>query len=344
MVLKIMKKLAGEITQFQNELKRREPKQAGQKISREAFTLLLSGISTCRKAPGILGHMGYESLYHCINEDAAGQTRKHLADLYGIHDRESLENAFVREFSDGNRYEYFMTFWSGAPVFDPQELHPEARDIFLEGMEQAKPFYPLVKEKGFYAWDINEKIGLCRKAAACGILTEEEFWEVTDPWVRQAQVFYHSWEEYAVSCLCGAVYFMRCPDMKELEDFLHLNMKLMRQLLSEDGAWGKNCWYTPKEKEWAELFEPEVLCLATKKVLEENRIGYMYKEMPAEDFLDSGWRFLAGDEPEEYIADPENISIVPFSDLCNIDPTVLAYFNAECGREFEKREDGWTEI
>lgn len=344
MVQKTMKKMAGEIAQFQSELKRQAPKQTGQKISRKEFTLLLSGISTCRKAPGILGHMGYESLYHCINEDAAEQTRKHLADLYNIYDRKSLENALVKEFSDGNRYEYFMTFWSGAPVFDPEELQPEAREVFLEGMDLARPFYPLVKEKGFYAWDINEKIGLCRKAAACGILTDQEFWEITDPWVRQAQAFYHSWQEYAVSCLCGAVYFMRSPDTKELEGFLHLNMKLMRQLLFDDGAWNKNSWYVPEEREWAELFDPNTLCLATKKVLEEERIGYMYKETPAEDFPDCGWRFLTGDEPEEYIADPENISIMAFSDLCNIDPTILAYFNAEYGREFERSEDGWTEV
>ena len=39
-----------------------EPQQPGA-ADRKEFALLLSGIATCRKAPGIPVHMGYESLY-----------------------------------------------------------------------------------------------------------------------------------------------------------------------------------------------------------------------------------------------------------------------------------------
>ena len=47
-------------------------------VSREEFTLLLSGISTCRRIPGIPVHMGYESLYHCESEEDARQVKEHL--------------------------------------------------------------------------------------------------------------------------------------------------------------------------------------------------------------------------------------------------------------------------
>lgn len=338
-----VKKTVNEIKKFQAELNAQPENQTAQAVSRQEFTLLLSGISACRKIAGIPGHMGYEKMYYCVNEDAAKQTREALGHLYGVHDLRSLKAALVREFSDGERYGYFTTFWVEAPLFDLEGLKPEHRTWFLECMDIAEQFYPILKEKGFHAWTINEKIGLCRKAAACGIITEEEFWELTDPWVRQAQVFYHSWPEYAISCLCGAVYFMRRQE-EELMDFLQLNIKLVRELLSKGGAWLERSWYVPKEREWADLFDPNQLCLTTRKVLEEETVGYMYREAPVEDFPDCGWRFFTGEESEEYIANPANITIRSFSDICNLDPTILAYFNADYGREFEHTENGWAEV
>ncbi len=86
-------------------------------VSREEFTLLLSGISTCRKLPGVAEHMGYEKLYHCGTEEAAALAREHLEEMYGIHDRKTLEEAMLREFSECEQYEQFRTFWIGAPMF-----------------------------------------------------------------------------------------------------------------------------------------------------------------------------------------------------------------------------------
>lgn len=338
-----MREIVKKISFFQEELRKLPEHGEKQPIKREEFTLLLSGISTCRKIPGITEHMGYQHLYHCEPEDAK-RAREHLQKLYGIHDRKSLEEALVKHFSDSERYKYYMTFWAGAPLFDLDRLGEKIKELFVQQMEMARLFYPILKEKGFCAWDINEKIGLCRKAAACGILSEEEFWEMTDLWVRQAQVFYHSFEEYAISCLCGAVFFMRREE-KELGKFLDLNIRLVRQLFEENGAWRTHAWYTPKEREWAELFDDRVeqVCLVTKKVLEEERIGYVYREKPEEDFPDCGWRILTGEESEAYIADPDHIVTCSFSHICNIDPTLFAYFNAGYGKTYEKTEEGWKE-
>ena len=312
-------------------------------VSREEFTLLLSGISTCRKLPGVAEHMGYEKLYHCGTEEAAALAREHLEEMYGIHDRKTLEEAMLREFSECEQYEQFRTFWIGAPMFRVEEIRPENRDWFLESKDMAEQFYPLVQERGFYAWDINEKIGLCRKAAACGVISDEEFWVLTDPSVRMAQVFYHSWKEYALSCLCGAVYFMR-RQKESLADFLKLNMGLIRQLFAEGMAWQRSMWYQPETREWASLFDTSQECLITKKALEEERIGYMYRQEPEEDFSDCGWRFLVGDETEEYVNSPENIVMCSYSDVCNIAPSVRAYFYAEYGTQYVKMREGWAEV
>ena len=286
--------------------------------------------------------MGYEKQYRCKEEREAVLARGYLKKQYHIEDRESLEKVLMEKFSDGERYGYFMTFWVGAPMFNPDSLEPEHRAWFLKCMEMAEPFYPLLREKGFYAWNINEKIGLCRKTLACGLISEGEFWEIVNPWVCQAQVFYHSWLEYAVSCLCGSVYFMRQqPD--QLYDFLQLNKELVRQLLEKGGVWWENAWYQPGEREWAELIPSKAQCLVTKRVLDEGRIGFMYREEPAEEFHDCGWRFFAGDEPEEYITQQDHVMICTYNEIANIDPTVLAYFYADYGREFEKGEEGWQD-
>lgn len=339
-----IKSIVKKIAFFQEELRKLPRKKEMQKTDRQEFTLLLSGISACRKIPGITDHMGYQRLYHCEREEDARQAREHLKKLYGICDRTSLEAALLKTFSDSERYWYYTTFWVGAPLFDLDKLGKELKELFLRQMEMARYFYPMLQEKGFYAWDINEKVGLCRKAAACGLIMEEEFWEITDPWVRQAQVFYHSWQEYAISCLCGAVFFMR-KEEKELEKFLDLNIRLVRQLFAQDGAWMSHDWYRPKEREWAELLAGNVEqeCLVTKRVLEEGRIGYIYREQPADDFPDCGWRILTGDEPKDYVADATHIEMCSFSRICNLDPSIMAYFNAGYGKAYEKVADGWME-
>ncbi len=332
-----------EIMTFGEELKQRFGNSGKEPVDRAAFTLLLSGISACRKLPGISGHMGYEKLYHCPTEEAAAEGRAFLQNMYEIEDRETLESALLREFSDCEQYEQFRTFWVGAPMFGLEELRPEGREWFLASKETAAQFAPIVNERGFYAWDINEKIGLCRKAVACGVITEDEFWEITDPFVRMAQVFYQSWEEYAVSCLCGAVYFMR-REKEGLKDFLDLNIKLVRQLFDEGMAWQKYAWYQPKSREWVALFDVSQQCLITKKALEEGRSGHMYREEPEEDFSDCGWRFLTGDETEEYVSEPGNVVLCTYSDACNLDPSVRAYFYAAYGMQYVKTKEGWAEL
>ncbi|MCI8416112.1 MAG: DUF2185 domain-containing protein [Lachnospiraceae bacterium] len=333
-----IKNVASKIQEYQKELRSLSTPPAGE-TDRKQFALLLSGISTCRKVPGIPVHMGYETLYHCETEEDASKARNHLQQIYGISDAKSLLDTCKMEYSSSTQYEHFMSFWVGEPLFSLEQLTEEGRERFLESKEKAEMFFPIVREKGFYAWDINEKIGLCRKAVACGIISEEEFWEYTDPWVRQAQVFYHSFQEYAISCLCGAVYFMGVTDT-DIENFFQINYRLVAQLLDEGGAWRRTGWYLPREREWVSWLGDEPGCLITNRALAEEQIGYMYREEPIDDFPDCGWRFFVGDETEDYINQVENIAVVNFNDVCNIDPTILAYFYAKPGSSFGKTLEG----
>lgn len=83
-------------------------------------------------------------------------------------------------------------------------------------------------------------------------------------------------------------------------------------------------------------------CFATNRItVDGEKIGYMYREKPDEtsDFPDSGWRFFAGDETEEYTDDPNNINIFSLNTICNYDSTIIPYLDAPFGSSFVRVED-----
>lgn len=338
-----MEKIIDEIMECKERFEKIPENKKAQAVSREEFALLLSGISTCRKMPGVSIHMGYEELYHCVEQEDIDKALAFMEEMFGVNDKETLVETCYGMYSGSNQYEQFMTFWKDAPLFDIKELNPKGKESFLHCKQLAEKFYPIVKEKGFYAWDINERIGLCRNAVACGIISEEEFWQITDPWVRQAQVFYHSYTEYAISCLCGAVYDMGRYNT-DIEGFFQINRNIIESLLAEDGAWQRKQWYVPKEREWADLLGRNNLgCFITKKAIEQEEIGYMYRDEPSPNHPDSGWRFFVGDESDEYVNQPDNIEICGLDTVCNIDPQIMAFLYAEIGRKFGKDKNGWKE-
>lgn len=337
-----MEKIINKITAYKEEMDNMPVNSSAKPVDKKEFTLLLSGISTCRKVPGIPVHMGYEELYHCKSVGETREVLEHLKRLWGITNKEDLMQVCFREYSKGNEYEQFMTFWKGVPLFDVNELNENGKKEFETCKAVAEAFYPLLQEKGICAWDISERIGLCRVAVACGILTEEEFWEATDEWVKRAQVFYHSYQDYALGCLCGAVYFMAKYEAS-VEDFLEINLNVIKNLFEEGNAWQRNAWYTPEKREWAHLLNENPGCVVTKKLLEQETVGFMRKEEPVKDHPDSGWRFFVGDESDEYLESMDNIEIVGLNAVCNLDPTVMAYIHTTPGKSYRKYGTEWVE-
>lgn len=339
-----MKQIVDRVLDYKAQLEEREGKVKGTEVSREKFTFLLGGIAAFRKVPGIPMHMGYEELYHCENEEDKELVKGHLKKLFDIEDVKSLVKACFVRFSGSREYEQFMTFWKDAPMFDVKQLQPQGVKAFEMCKEIAEYFYPVVEERGFYAWDISERINLCRLAAACGIITDEEFFKITDEWVRIAQVFYITYEDYAISCLCGAIYSLARYEEKDLEQFLDLNMKIVEQLINHNGPWQVNAWYKPKEREWVRLLEKDMGCFITKRALEKQAIHYMHRAKPAENTPDSGWRFMYGNEDAEYLQDTDNTEVVSLNTVCNFQPDILAYIHTEVGKGFEMEMTGWKEV
>ena len=100
------------------------------------------------------------------------------------------------------------------------------------------------------------------------------------------------------------------------------------------------------------LFNREVLvnwdgpdgCLATNRILADHApVGYCYREQPYDD-EDSGWRFTAGDESDEYMNDPCNSDVYTLNDLANYDVDILDILNSATPCAFARGENGFEQL
>ena len=75
-------------------------------------------------------------------------------------------------------------------------------------------------------------------------------------------------------------------------------------------------------------------CHASDRITVEGApVGYMYREQPDFD-ADTGWRFFAGDESQEYADTPDNFGIYKVNTICNYDPAIIPFLDAAVGSAF----------
>lgn len=85
-------------------------------------------------------------------------------------------------------------------------------------------------------------------------------------------------------------------------------------------------------------------CFASDRItVDGRRVGFMYREEP-NDQWDSGWRFLAGDESDDYVNDPSNLAIYDVNTIANYDPGIIQYLDAPFGSAFERTSDGFVAV
>lgn len=93
------------------------------------------------------------------------------------------------------------------------------------------------------------------------------------------------------------------------------------------------------QKEWKDLINWEdgngAGCFVSDKISKEGwKVGYMYREEPDKNAPDSGWRFLKGDESDEYVNDSKNVHILAINTVCNLDPDIIPYLNSLYGSAY----------
>lgn len=60
----------------------------------------------------------------------------------------------------------------------------------------------------------------------------------------------------------------------------------------------------------------------------------MYREAVDGADADTGWRFLAGTESQEYADDPSNFDVYDINTIANYDPDVIAFLDEPVGSAF----------
>ncbi|MDR1068047.1 MAG: DUF2185 domain-containing protein [Clostridiales Family XIII bacterium] len=82
-------------------------------------------------------------------------------------------------------------------------------------------------------------------------------------------------------------------------------------------------------------------CLCTDRITVDGcKVGFMYREEPDEGVPDSGWRFFAGDEDDEYTGNPEHSGVYHLNTIANYDADVIPFLNAPYGSAFGRDENG----
>lgn len=98
----------------------------------------------------------------------------------------------------------------------------------------------------------------------------------------------------------------------------------------------------PSAKEFEQYFKR---CFVTHRIIEDGeKPRYVYRE-PPDNENDSGWRFFAGDESDEYGDDPSNISCIAVGKVLNRDRSLIEIFHETNGRwSWDERTASWHRI
>ena len=104
----------------------------------------------------------------------------------------------------------------------------------------------------------------------------------------------------------------------------------------------ENCFLPPKplRLNWV---GPDQ-CLATMRILEDGApVGYCYREAPCNG-QDSGWRFTAGDESDDYMEDPACSGVVPLERIAGCDADILPILETPAPCAFARGVKGLEQL
>ena len=86
-------------------------------------------------------------------------------------------------------------------------------------------------------------------------------------------------------------------------------------------------------------------CIVSDKITKEGfKVGYMYREQPSNDKPDSGWRFMAGNEDNEYMNNSNHHHIFAINTICNYDRNIIPYLKSKIGSVYIRVNSNKFEI
>ena len=84
------------------------------------------------------------------------------------------------------------------------------------------------------------------------------------------------------------------------------------------------------------LAEGHGACIATDAItVDGRRVGFMYRDKP-DNADDSGWRFMSGEESQDYMDDDANHGVYDVNTIANYDSTIVPLLYSPTGSVFER--------
>ena len=322
-------------------------------LDEDTFCAVLSGLPSFRRLPGVPEHMGFETVHHCDTPENSEELKNYLDNVFGIKDEETLVQQKNEFFHIFNEYFDFACEWDGHPNFSLDDLSEEGRQAYTVSRDFAMNLRDIVGQHGFLAWDIGERIMLIRAACACGIIDDRTCIRLVIEEAKVANEMFDNFIDYATSALCGCVYFMFVSmgrtEEEGLSGFLDINMKIVSKLF-EDDIWSLNAWCEKNYKQLAirdeqiqDLLDDEhrnLTGIAADRILCDGyRICVMLREEPIGPD-DSGWRFFAGDEDQDYLENHRNFGSLDLNLICNYSPDTVDFLDMPVGSLIVRNDDG----
>lgn len=270
----------------------------------------------------------------------------------GADDKEKVVNylAKIRHYGCGRKYFDFWSEWHGKPNINLDELKPENKARYEQLRDFSKNFEELVGLKGYVAWDVAESIQLVREAFLCGYVDEALAGQIIADFSTMALNTYEDWIDFAISYVCGGCYFIyeNSGDLEEVKKMSATILNAIEQLFFSDNndIWAEYAWFVPKNyfngfKPEKELADQKLGCFVTDRVSMDGKpIQYAERQLPNPNFPDSGWKFMAGDETNEYLSDGNNIGIFTLNHIANYDEGIVSILDAPVGSVYERNENG----
>ena len=355
-----MESIIQSIASFREALiaKQREVQEEEQEIIDDhTFCAVLSGLPSFRRLPGVPEHMGFDLVWHCDTEEHAKELREYLDSVFGIRDEQTLVAQKMEFFHFFNEYYDFACEWDGHPNFQLSDLDEEGAHNYTVSRDFSTMLRNFVGPHGYLAWEIGERIMLIRAACACELISDETCIRLAIEEANAANEVFDNFIDFAISALCGCVYFMfvsmgRTED-EGLSGFLDINLKIVSRLF-EDDIWSFNAWCEKHVKQLA-IQDDQVQALlgmeyqnktgiATDRVLCDGyRISVMVREEPMSDH-DTGWRFFAGDEDQEYIENGRNFGELDLNLIVNYSQDTIKFLEEPVGTLVMRADNGELEI
>jgi len=145
-------------------------------------------------------------------------------------------------------------------------------------------------------------------------------------------------------------FYELCPLYpQELQFKLKHGVQALEERLRQAGCLGtldiaRENLFTPAARSILEDWVGAAQCLATNRIMEDGApVGYCYREAPYDE-SDSGWRFTAGDESDDYMNDPAQSGVFDLSQIADFDVDILPILQTPAPCAFARGPQGLERV